>query len=123
MLGEVIFNGYMGLIFFDVFVIVNDCDISGVKMMWFRKLVSVILGCDVFFCGNEYIYFDEVQIKVIDEDYFMCSLGDGVSFVYFCGVKKWKKEVWRQGEEEKVVVVKFFFKFKFFVVFIILVKE
>ncbi|CAP73703.1 uncharacterized protein PODANS_2_10640 [Podospora anserina S mat+] len=106
MLGEVTFNGYMGLTFFDVSAIANDRDTSGVKMMWPRKSASVTSGCDVFSCGNEYTYPDEVQTKATDEDHLMCSLGDGVSPVYPRGAKKWKKEARRQGEEEKVVVVK-----------------
>ncbi|KAK4204340.1 hypothetical protein QBC40DRAFT_165156 [Triangularia verruculosa] len=111
MLGEVTFNGYMGLTYFDVSAIVNNKDTNGVKMMWPYKSAWPTSGCDKFSCGNEYTFPDEVQTKTTDEDHLMCSLGDGVSPVYPRGGKKreeWgkKEEQKEEKEEEEVVVVK-----------------
>ncbi|KAK0674141.1 hypothetical protein QBC41DRAFT_333170 [Cercophora samala] len=108
MLGEVTFNGYMGLTYFDVSAIVNNKDTNGVKMMWPRKSASSTSGCDHFSCGNEYTYPDEEQTKTTDEDHLMCTLGDGISPVYPRGNEKWKKEEQKQEEkeeEDKVEVV------------------
>ncbi|KAK4179827.1 hypothetical protein QBC36DRAFT_58975 [Triangularia setosa] len=100
MLGEVTFNGYKGLTYFDVSAIVNDRDTNGVKMMWPINSAWPTSGCDRFSCGNEYTYPDEVQTKVTEEDHLVCSLGDGISPVHPHGSGA-KREVWKKKEEQK----------------------
>ncbi|KAK0739874.1 hypothetical protein B0T21DRAFT_410190 [Apiosordaria backusii] len=113
MLGEVTFNGYLGLTYFDVSAIVNPSDTNGVKMMWPIKSAWPTSGCDFFSCGNEYTYPDKVQTKTTEEDHLACTLGDGISPVYPWGERKrdWEKEQEQEQnddeeEEEEVVVVK-----------------
>ncbi|KAH7115743.1 hypothetical protein B0J13DRAFT_571786 [Dactylonectria estremocensis] len=59
MLGEVMFNGWMGLTYFDVSAIVNPGDRDNVKQMWPAKSLVPVPGCQMFPCDNVY-YKDEV---------------------------------------------------------------
>ncbi|KAH7120050.1 hypothetical protein B0J13DRAFT_568017, partial [Dactylonectria estremocensis] len=54
MLGEVMFNGWMGLTYFDVSAIVNPGDRDNVKQMWPAKSLVPVSGCQVFPCDNVY---------------------------------------------------------------------
>jgi hypothetical protein len=79
MLGEVAFNGYADITFFDVSAIVNPNDHHGVKEMYpvgDRKPTS---GCLVFPCNNAYYLWDDVQTKATSEKDLICTLGDGTA--------------------------------------------
>ncbi|GKT49209.1 uncharacterized protein ColSpa_09390 [Colletotrichum spaethianum] len=76
MLGEVAFNGWNGLTYFDVSAIVNPNDHNGVKKMWPANGALPISGCDFFPCNNAYYLPDDVQTKVTSETDLVCTLGN-----------------------------------------------
>ncbi|WYZ38858.1 hypothetical protein EsH8_III_000772 [Colletotrichum jinshuiense] len=76
MLGEVAFNGWNGLTYFDVSAIVDPTDHNGVKKMWPAKGTDPISGCDFFPCNNAYYLPDDVQTKVTTETDLICTLGN-----------------------------------------------
>ncbi|KAJ0165830.1 hypothetical protein CTA2_9798 [Colletotrichum tanaceti] len=75
MLGEVAFNGWNGLTYFDVSAIVDPSDHDGVKKMWPASGSDPISGCDSFPCPNAYYLPDDVQTKVTSETDLICTLG------------------------------------------------
>ncbi|KZL87300.1 dnase1 protein [Colletotrichum incanum] len=80
MLGEVAFNGWNGLTYFDVSAIVDPTDHDGVKEMWPLSGSDPISGCKSFPCNNAYYLPDDVQTKVTSETDLVCTLGkNGVS--------------------------------------------
>ena len=79
MLGEVAFNGWNGITFFDVSAIVNPNDHSGVKQLWPAGGASPVSGCEVFPCNNAYYLADDVQTKTTTETDLICTLGNGNS--------------------------------------------
>lgn len=77
MLGEVAFNGWNDITFFDVSAIVNPNDHHGVKEMWPTHGEKPTSGCTVFPCNNAYYIWDDVQTKATQEVDLICTLGDG----------------------------------------------
>ena len=75
MLGEVAFQGWNGLTYFDVSAIVNANDHVGVKEMWPKNSNSPTSGCKVFPCNNAYYLPDDVQTKTTQETDLVCTLG------------------------------------------------
>ncbi|KAK2020676.1 DNase1 protein [Colletotrichum zoysiae] len=75
MLGEVAYNGWNGLTYFDVSAIVNPNDHDGVKKMWPASGAEPISGCDSFPCNNAYYLANDVQTKVTSETDLICTLG------------------------------------------------
>ncbi|KAF4779966.1 DNase1 protein [Colletotrichum scovillei] len=76
MLGEVAFNGWNGLTYFDVSAIVNPNDHNGVKKMWPASGDEPVSGCDWWPCNNAYYLPDDVQTKVTSETDLICTLGN-----------------------------------------------
>jgi hypothetical protein len=75
MLGEVSWNSWGDLTFFDVSAIVNASDVNGVKMMW-PESGSPSSGCGLFPCANAYyVWNDDVQTKATSDDTIYCTLG------------------------------------------------
>jgi len=75
MLGEVAFQGWNGLTYFDVSAIVNANDHVGVKELWPKSSNSPTSGCKVFPCNNAYYLPDDVQTKTTPETDLVCTLG------------------------------------------------
>lgn len=83
MLGEVQFNGWNGLTYFDVSAIVDAADHSNVKQMWPANSQYPMSGCEVFPCDNCYWLPDDVQTKTTTEVDLITALGDGVTGLSF----------------------------------------
>ncbi|KAL0943999.1 DNase1 protein [Colletotrichum truncatum] len=82
MLGEVAFNGWNDLTYFDVSAIVNPNDHDGVKKMYPASSKTPISGCDFFPCNEAYYLPDDVQTKVTHETDIVCTLGkNGVTSI------------------------------------------
>ncbi|KAH8888898.1 hypothetical protein GQ53DRAFT_826095 [Thozetella sp. PMI_491] len=86
MLGEVAFNSWGGITFYDVSAIVNPNDKNGVKKLYpastpKTSLSSTTLtsGCDLFPCNNAYYLPDDVQTKTTQETDLICTLGSASS--------------------------------------------
>ncbi|KAH6984095.1 hypothetical protein EDB80DRAFT_734582 [Ilyonectria destructans] len=77
MLGEVMFNGWMGLTYFDVSAIVNPEDRDNIKQMWPAKSLVPVSGCQVFPCDNVYYKANDVQTKTTKEVHLVTTLGSG----------------------------------------------
>ncbi|TDZ26783.1 hypothetical protein C8034_v004891 [Colletotrichum sidae] len=76
MLGEVTFQGWNGMTYFDVSAIVNPNDVHGVKKMWPASAKTPTSGCDLYSCPEAYYLWDDVQTKVTEETDLFCSLGE-----------------------------------------------
>jgi hypothetical protein len=76
MLGEVTFQGWQGLTYFDVSAIVNPHDHEGVKEMWPATAYHPVSGCKLFPCANAYYLWDDVQTKTSPETDLVCTLGN-----------------------------------------------
>lgn len=76
MLGEVAFDGWNGITFFDVSAIVNPNDHVGVKEMYPAGGAAPTSGCKTFPCNNAYYVWDDVQTKATNEKDLICTLGD-----------------------------------------------
>ncbi|KAK0719595.1 hypothetical protein B0H67DRAFT_157504 [Lasiosphaeris hirsuta] len=77
MLGEVCFNSWGGLSYFDVSAIVDPNDHVGVKKIWPKGNPDNNSGCDIFPCNNVYINPDDVQTKADPAVDYICTLGTG----------------------------------------------
>ncbi|KAK4137662.1 DNase1 protein [Trichocladium antarcticum] len=77
MLGEVAFNSWGGVTFFDVSAIVNAHDHVGVKKMWPAASRKPSSGCDAFPCAFAYYLPDDVQTQATRETDLICTLGGG----------------------------------------------
>ncbi|KAF3000587.1 hypothetical protein E8E14_007435 [Neopestalotiopsis sp. 37M] len=80
MLGEVTFQGWDDITYFDVSAIVNADDHDGVHEMWpaSENTVSVktlMSGCTIFPCNTAYYLADDVQTVATTETELYCSLG------------------------------------------------
>jgi hypothetical protein len=82
MLGEVAFNSWGGITFFDVSAIVDPNDKNGVKKIYpasttKTSLTSTLVtsGCDDYPCNNAYYLPDDVQTKATHETDLICTLG------------------------------------------------
>ncbi|KAK3325398.1 DNase1 protein [Apodospora peruviana] len=76
MLGEVAFNGWMGITYFDVSAIVNPNDKNGVKQMWPKGENQPVSGCVKFPCAFAYYAPDDVQTRATMVSDLFCSLGN-----------------------------------------------
>ncbi|OAQ57240.1 DNase1 protein [Pochonia chlamydosporia 170] len=83
MLGEVNFNAWNGLTYFDVSAIVNPSDHNNVKQMWPASAESPMSGCEVFPCNNAYYLPNDVQTKATKETHIITSLGSGSTGLKF----------------------------------------
>ena len=77
MLGEVAFQSWAGITFFDVSAIVAPQDHDGVKQLWPASSVAPISGCERFPCAHAYYLPDDVQTKATSESDLICTLGNG----------------------------------------------
>ncbi|KAI0122900.1 DNase1 protein [Xylariales sp. AK1849] len=80
MLGEVTFQGWDDITYFDVSAIVNPTDVNGVKKIYPASQVtasvkSLISGCDNFPCNTAYYVWDDVQTVTTKETDLICTLG------------------------------------------------
>lgn len=75
MLGEVAFDGWLGMTFYDVSAIVKPDDTVGVKEIWPAGSKHPTSGCKIFPCNNAYYLPDDVQTKATTEKDLICSLG------------------------------------------------
>lgn len=75
MLGEVCFDSWGLMTFFDVSAIVNASDVNGVKELYPADSKSPASGCKSFLCDNVYLHPDDVQTKATTEQNFICTLG------------------------------------------------
>jgi hypothetical protein len=77
MLGEVTFQGWNDLTYFDVSAIVNPNDHEGIQMMYPAQNTNDRSGCNPFPCNNAYYLPDDVQTKTTTETDLICTLGSG----------------------------------------------
>ncbi|ORY71639.1 uncharacterized protein BCR38DRAFT_15279 [Pseudomassariella vexata] len=80
MLGEVAFNGWNDLTYYDVSAIVNATDTNGVKEMFPLSQMNLTTktsfsGCKTFPCNTVYIQWDDVQTVTTSETDLVCTLG------------------------------------------------
>lgn len=75
MLGEVCFNSWGGISFFDVSAIVNPNDKNNVKQLWPASAATPVSGCTTFPCNDAYYLPDDIQTKGTNEDDLVCTLG------------------------------------------------
>ncbi|KKA27913.1 hypothetical protein TD95_004457 [Thielaviopsis punctulata] len=80
MLGEVTFQGWNDLTYFDVSAIVNASDHDGVKEMWPASSGTPVSGCTTFPCNNAYYLPDDIQTKSTTETHLICTLGGNGSY-------------------------------------------
>lgn len=84
MLGEVTFQGWQGLTYFDVSAIVNAADITGVKQIYpasqaTLSIKTTVSGCEVFPCNSAYYSPDDIQTVTTTETDLICTLGTSSS--------------------------------------------
>jgi len=76
MLGEVAFNGWNNLVYYDVSAIVNPADVDNISELYPEddpnKPVS---GCRHWPCNNAYWLPHDVQTKVTSQNRLICTLG------------------------------------------------
>lgn len=82
MLGEVNFNSWGGLTYFDVSAIVDENDHSGVYMMYPVDTESPVSGCTSFLCDTLYRLPDDIQTKATTSTHLVTTLGAGNQVVY-----------------------------------------
>jgi len=77
MLGEVAWNGWDGITWFDVSAIVNPNDLDGVKTISPKFSGTPYSGCVSYVdgCDNAYYAADDVQTKATTETALVCTLG------------------------------------------------
>lgn len=83
MLGEVNFNAWNGLTYFDVSAIVDPSDHNNVKQMWPASGQTPMSGCETFPCNNCYWLPDDVQTKATKETDIITTLGTGSTGMNF----------------------------------------
>jgi len=74
MLGEVSFNGYAGMTYFDVSAIDMPDDHSGVHRIWGVGDADNVSGCVNFPCNDAYYHPDDVQTKATAATDLICTL-------------------------------------------------
>jgi len=84
MLGEVTFQGWNDITYFDVSAIVVPSDHDGVHQMWPASQNSdatktLMSGCDVFPCNTAYYLPDDLQTVTTTETDLYCTLGSQAS--------------------------------------------
>lgn len=83
MLGEVNFNSWGDLTYFDVSGIVDPKDHNNVKQMWPASSQSPMSGCESFPCNNAYWLPDDIQTKATKETDLITTLGSGSTGLSF----------------------------------------
>jgi hypothetical protein len=80
-LGEVAWNGWDGITWFDVSTIVNSNDLDGVKTLAPKSSDTPYSGCESYVdgCDNAYYAADDVQTKSTTENALVCTLGNPIS--------------------------------------------
>ena len=81
MLGEVRFDGWNGLVYFDVSAIVNSSDTEGVKMLYPQgqspsSSSTPVSGCQTAICANRYNVWDDVATKATKSTNLVCLIGN-----------------------------------------------
>ncbi|QSZ32793.1 hypothetical protein DSL72_002372 [Monilinia vaccinii-corymbosi] len=76
MLGEVCFDSWGGLTYFDVSAIVSPNDVVGVKELFPLASGTPISGCQEFPCANAYNKPDDIQTQATHETELVCLLGN-----------------------------------------------
>ncbi|KAI9651123.1 hypothetical protein NHQ30_001160 [Ciborinia camelliae] len=76
MLGEVSFDGWGGMTYFDVSAIINPNDINGVKEIFPLNTGTPISGCQTFPCSNAYNKPDDIQTQTSTSDKLVCLIGN-----------------------------------------------
>lgn len=83
MLGEVTFQGWNDITYFDVSAIVNSNDVDGVHQMWPASQTDAykthMSGCAVFPCNTVYMLADDVQTVTTTETELYCTLGSNTN--------------------------------------------
>ncbi|POS72274.1 DNase1 protein [Diaporthe helianthi] len=82
MLGEVNFNSWGGLTYFDVSAIVDENDHNGVYMMYPIDSEHPVSGCTSFLCDTLYRLPDDIQTKATKSTHLVTTLGAGNQVVY-----------------------------------------
>lgn len=77
MLGEVTFNGWNDITFYDVSAIVDPTDKTGVHQIFPAGELGPASGCESFPCGHEYVLPDDVQTKTTQATHLITTLGEG----------------------------------------------
>lgn len=93
MLGEVCFDSWGGMTYFDVSAIVNPDDINGVKELFPLGTNAPVSGCQTFPCDNAYNKWDDVQTKATNSNHLVCLLGNQESSKRSVGTKFTKEFV------------------------------
>jgi len=75
MLGEIAWNQWGGITFFDVSAIVNPDDVVGVKMLYPKISATPVSGCQTFPCDHAYNKPDDIQTLSTSESTLVCLLG------------------------------------------------
>ncbi|ESZ91372.1 hypothetical protein SBOR_8243 [Sclerotinia borealis F-4128] len=76
MLGEVCFDSWRGMTYFDVSAIVNPDDNNGVKEMFPLGTNTPLSGCQSFPCDNAYNAPDDIQTQATDSNQLVCLIGN-----------------------------------------------
>ncbi|RFU27101.1 hypothetical protein B7463_g9233, partial [Scytalidium lignicola] len=76
MLGEVSFDSWQGITFFDVSAIVNPNDHNGVKELYPKNSKSPMSGCQTFPCSNAYNNPDDIATLSTTEQDLVCLIGN-----------------------------------------------
>lgn len=76
MLGEVCFDSWGGLTYFDVSAIVNPDDTNGVKELFPLSTGTPVSGCQTFPCDNAYNQPDDIQTQTTDSNELVCLIGN-----------------------------------------------
>lgn len=84
MLGEVTFQGWGGINYFDVSAIVNPNDKDGVHQIYpaselDAEIKSLFSGCSVFPCNTAYYVWNDLQTMSTTENELICTLGNSNS--------------------------------------------
>ncbi|KAK8030873.1 hypothetical protein PG990_000607 [Apiospora arundinis] len=82
MLGEVAFQGWNDLTYFDVSAIVDATDVDGVKEIYpasqaNAKVRVAFSGCKTFPCNTAYYHPDDIQTVSTKETHLITTLGGG----------------------------------------------
>lgn len=76
MLGEIAFNGWLDLTYFDISAIVNPKDTSGVKQLFPSLTNTPAAGCQDFPCDLAYNKWNDIMTMTSPETDFICLIGD-----------------------------------------------
>jgi len=76
MLGEIAWNSWDGITFFDVSAIVNPNDTEGIKQIFAADEPLNLSGCESFPCAHVYMQPDDVQTQSTTSTNLVCTLGN-----------------------------------------------